>query len=56
MKNIDCIYKEKKIRNANWILAILKNGKRAIYMNGRLQRTFNNYDVASTWFDIYTSK
>ncbi|MDD3437623.1 MAG: hypothetical protein PHC64_10770 [Candidatus Gastranaerophilales bacterium] len=54
MKNIDCIYETKKRRNAEWVLAILKTGKKAIFMNGRLQRIFSDYDEALTIFEIYT--
>lgn len=56
MERIDCIYQEKKIRNTIWILAILKTGKKAIFMNGKLQRIFTNYNEALTIFQIWTSK
>ncbi len=56
MERIDCIYIEKKVRNTIWLYAILKNGKKAIFMNGKLQRIFKDYNEGLTIFEIWTSK
>jgi len=56
MERIQTIYKEKKVRNTVWVLALLKTGKKGIFMNGRLQRIFSDYTEAMTMFEIWTSK
>lgn len=53
---VTCIYKEKKIRNATWTLTLLESGKKAIFMNSKLQRIFKDYDEAMNMFEIYTTK
>ena len=56
MDRIECIFIEKKVRNTEWIYALLKNGKYGIFMNGRLQRIFTDTNEGETIFEIYTSK
>ena len=56
MERIEFIFEEKKIRNAEWIYALLKTGKYGLFMNGRLQRIFSDGNEARTMFEIYTSR
>lgn len=56
MKKIEYISQTKKVRNTEWTLAMLEDGKYAIYMNSKMQRIFKTLIEAETYFEIWTSK
>lgn len=56
MNKIEYISQTKKVRNAEWTLAMLEDGRYAIYMNGKMQRITKTLIEAKTYFEIWTSK
>ena len=56
MERIEFIFEEKKIRNAEWIYALLKPGKYGLFMHRRIQRIVSDGNEARTMFEIYTSR
>ena len=56
MKQIEYISQTKKVRNTKWMLAMLEDGRYAIYMNCKLQRITKTLIEAETFFEICTYK